>query len=40
LDPTDPYPHGYVVNDAWGTAMIIDQHGTTNLGNTFGVPER
>ena len=40
LDPTDPYPHGYVVNDAWGTAMIIDQHGTTNLGNTFGTPGR
>ena len=26
LDPTDPYPQGYLVADTWGTSMIINQH--------------
>ncbi len=26
LDPTDPYPEGYVVADTWGSSVTMDQH--------------
>lgn len=25
LDPSDPYPEGYVVSDTWGTSMTVRQ---------------
>ena len=25
LDPTDPYPQGYLVGDTWGTTLTMDQ---------------
>lgn len=29
LDPTDPFPRGYFVNDTWGTTMVINQNEAT-----------
>ena len=26
LDPTDPYPQGYLVADTWGRSLVINQH--------------